>query len=197
MPLDGQGPKALSRCDAGVSACDPCESASAQLRLKPFAVTMLVVVSFSLRVLMLSLSIVALIGCARITKPDLERLYASTTETPGQPPVVIIPGLMGTRLEDAEGRELWVGSRQRALWSRYDDLALQIDPQTLRPDPAGIRPTTITDQFADRQPLLSGQSAALSTASRVTLDVGQPELGVKQAEAARPQRPCALAAQSL
>ncbi|MBK1621696.1 hypothetical protein CKO42_25570 [Lamprobacter modestohalophilus] len=111
---------------------------------------MSVFASFSLRVFALSLGIVALIGCARIAKPDLERLYASATDSPGQPPVVIIPGLMGTRLEDAEGREVWIGSLQRALWSRYDDLALQIDAETLSPDPGGIRPTTITDRFAGR-----------------------------------------------
>jgi len=93
---------------------------------------------------------VAVAGCAQLDKPDLERLYASATEGSGQPPVVIIPGLMGTRLEDARGREVWIGSLRRALWSRYDDLALRIDPETLTPDPAGIRPTTITDSFAGR-----------------------------------------------
>jgi pimeloyl-ACP methyl ester carboxylesterase len=102
------------------------------------------------RLLAITAAAAALAGCARLDKPDLERLYASTTGADDQPPVVVIPGLMGTRLEDARGREVWIGSLRRALWSRYDDLALKLDPKTLTPAPDGIRPTGITDSFAGR-----------------------------------------------
>jgi len=42
--------------------------------------------------------------------PDLERMYRSAREDHHQPPVILIPGILGTRLADAAGREVWLGS---------------------------------------------------------------------------------------
>lgn len=88
-------------------------------------------------------------GCAQPVKPDLERLYADSREKAGQPPVVFIPGLMGTKLRDPEsGREVWPGSLFSAFFRDFSDLALDIDPQTLLPAPSRLEPHAITDRVA-------------------------------------------------
>ncbi len=90
-------------------------------------------------------------GCAAPTlRPDLERLYASATGDARQPPVILIPGIMGSRIINENGDELWIGSLWRAVFSSYDDLALDIDPETLLPKANGTVVGGITDEFAGR-----------------------------------------------
>lgn len=91
-----------------------------------------------------------LVACASVQKPDLYRLYASSRSAVDQPPVILIPGLMGSRLSDAQGREIWPGGVLRLLFSDYDRLALTIDPQTLEPEDRGEYPSGITDRIAGR-----------------------------------------------
>jgi hypothetical protein len=43
-------------------------------------------------------------GCATSTKPDLQRLYQQSREV-NQPPIVVIHGIMGSRLEDSVSGE--------------------------------------------------------------------------------------------
>lgn len=70
--------------------------------------------------------------------PDLRRLYASGMERVHVPPVIIIPGILGSRLrERASGQELWPGSLANVLLSARS-LALDIDPATLEPRPDGV-----------------------------------------------------------
>jgi pimeloyl-ACP methyl ester carboxylesterase len=65
--------------------------------------------------------------------PDLQRLYASGMERVQAPPVIIVPGILGSRLrERGRGRELWPGSIFNVLFSARS-LALDIDPTTLEP----------------------------------------------------------------
>lgn len=74
-------------------------------------------------------------GCAGPEAPDLRRLYATGMEPATVPPVIIVPGILGSRLKDAEtGQELWPGSSYNILFSARS-LALQIDPATLEPRP--------------------------------------------------------------
>ena len=83
--------------------------------------------------------------------PDLGRLYVAETHRAGQPPVVVIPGLLGSRLVDADtGRETWPGSYWRLLFGSYEALRLDIDPATLEPRPDRHRPGGITDRAAGR-----------------------------------------------
>jgi pimeloyl-ACP methyl ester carboxylesterase len=102
------------------------------------------------RHLLLQLACLLLAACAGMQKPDLHRLYASGRSAVDQPPVILIPGLMGSRLSDADGNEFWPGGIGRLLFSNYDQLALPINPQTLAVDPRGDRPTGITDRIAGR-----------------------------------------------
>jgi pimeloyl-ACP methyl ester carboxylesterase len=69
----------------------------------------------------------------RSRAPDLHRLYASGMERAQVPPVIIIPGILGSRLrERGSGREIWPGSIYNLLFSARS-LALDIDPKTLEP----------------------------------------------------------------
>src|SRR5271155_1617066 len=75
---------------------------------------------------------------ARARAPDLRRLYASGMELVRVPPVIIIPGILGSRLrERSSGRELWPGSTYNVLFSAQS-LALDIDPETLEPRADGV-----------------------------------------------------------
>ncbi len=99
--------------------------------------------------LALILLVLSTSGCQTVIRPDLKRLYASSTATPGQPPVILIHGIMGSRLGDTHsGEEVWPGSVSKAIFSDYDELALTINPDTLEPVPNHIIPTQITDGFA-------------------------------------------------
>jgi pimeloyl-ACP methyl ester carboxylesterase len=70
--------------------------------------------------------------------PDLRRLYASGMERVEVPPVIIVPGILGSRLRERKsGRELWPGSVFNVLFSARS-LALDIDPKTLEPRPDDI-----------------------------------------------------------
>jgi len=95
------------------------------------------------------LIIILLAGCAA-PRPDLARLYARQAN-PQQPPIILIHGILGSRLEDpASGREAWPGSTWRLLFHDYHDLALDIDPATLTPLPGDLRVSGITDRAAGR-----------------------------------------------
>ncbi len=74
---------------------------------------------------------IAALGGAQLLQsraPDLRRLYASGMERGQVPPVIIIPGILGSRLrERGSGREIWPGSIYNVLFSARS-LALDIDP---------------------------------------------------------------------
>ena len=80
-----------------------------------------------------------LVACATTRTPDLSRLYAAHAADRDAVPVVLIPGLLGSRLaRSSDGMELWPGSARKLLTSRYLDLAMRIDPATLQPLDDGI-----------------------------------------------------------
>ena len=57
-------------------------------------------------------------------RPDLARLYESDAQDPRQPPVILIHGLMGSTLVDADtGKEYWPGGLGSLAFSTYRDLA--------------------------------------------------------------------------
>lgn len=93
----------------------------------------------------------ALVAACATARPDLARLYDAQTHRDNQPPVVVIPGLLGSRLSDeATGREVWPGSAWQLLFHDYESLRLEIDPGTLEPLPDRHRPDGITDRAAGR-----------------------------------------------
>jgi pimeloyl-ACP methyl ester carboxylesterase len=77
---------------------------------------------------------VALAACDASPRPDLRRLYEFGAPAIGQPPVVVIPGILGSRLRDpATGEELWPGSLWGVAFGAKQHLALPFDPATLQP----------------------------------------------------------------
>jgi len=73
--------------------------------------------------------------------PDLSRLYASGMEDARTPPVILIPGVLGSRLFDRNKRtELWPGSTLHLLAGSKRDLELPFDAQTLQPVDDGMEP---------------------------------------------------------
>jgi pimeloyl-ACP methyl ester carboxylesterase len=84
------------------------------------------------------------------SRPDLERLYETARTDVNQPPVILIPGLMGSTLESESRGTVWIGSLLDVLLSRYRHAALEIDPETLQPMPGDVRAAEITGKFAGR-----------------------------------------------
>lgn len=86
-------------------------------------------------------------ACSTALKPDLRRLYAMRASYVGQPPLIVIPGIMGSELADREtGAQAWPGGWWKLATSEYRDLALEIDPETLEPRPNRLEPVDITEQ---------------------------------------------------
>lgn len=78
-----------------------------------------------------------LAGCAA-PRPDFDALYDFRSEQT-QPPLIVIPGILGSRLYNTRTRaEIWPGSAWNLLFDRKESLALQIDPQTLEPLDDGV-----------------------------------------------------------
>lgn len=94
--------------------------------------------------------VLVLAGCASPLVPDLERLYLSSSATVDQPPVILIPGIMGSRLVDADGIERWPGTGWRALFARRENLALTVDPDTLATVDDELVARGLTDRVAGR-----------------------------------------------
>lgn len=90
-------------------------------------------------------------GCGT-TRPDLSRLYGDAAREPKSNPVIVIPGVMGSRLVDTEsGEEIWPGSLlDLVTGSNFERLALPLEDEAHRPSPAGIAPGGVFDQFAGR-----------------------------------------------
>ena len=90
-----------------------------------------------------------LTACATSPKTDLARLYAMQAGNPDQPPVVVIHGTLGGRLQDSvTGIEQWPGSLGKVLFSDYRTLRLEIDPDTLLPLPSNLVTSGIAKSVA-------------------------------------------------
>jgi pimeloyl-ACP methyl ester carboxylesterase len=75
---------------------------------------------------------VALAACSVPQRPDLARMYRVAAVSPDDTPVILIPGLFGSKLRDrTTGDEVWPGAWDRVFFSDYGDLALKFDPTTL------------------------------------------------------------------
>lgn len=91
-------------------------------------------------------------GCATNEPlPDLKALYAKQSGESIQPPVILIHGVLGSRLSSRDsGREAWPGSIRRIAFSDYASLRLDIDPDTLTALPSHLEVSGITDRAAGR-----------------------------------------------
>ncbi len=74
----------------------------------------------------------ALAACQAPQRPDFHRLYGTAVGSSDATPVILIPGLFGSKLRDRRsGVEVWPGNVRRVLFSDYRDLAFDFDPITL------------------------------------------------------------------
>jgi pimeloyl-ACP methyl ester carboxylesterase len=101
-------------------------------------------------ILLLSLMLLVLISCAKSVKPDLARLYLSSSKNTIQPaPVILIHGIMGSKLRDNNTlQELWFGNLGKLLFSNYKTIGLEIDQETLLPKKTNLEPFDIADKVA-------------------------------------------------
>jgi pimeloyl-ACP methyl ester carboxylesterase len=87
------------------------------------------------------------VACHTDTTPDLARLYASGVEEARTPPVILIPGALGSRLLDTQKRrEVWPGSTLSLLAGSKQDLALPFDPATLQPIDDGLEASGLFEE---------------------------------------------------
>ncbi len=87
-----------------------------------------------------------LTACA--PKPDLARLYESARNNPHQPPVVVIHGVMGSKLHNRQtGEEVWPKGIAKLVKENFWPLVLHIDPKTLHTDSSPLEAYAITDQI--------------------------------------------------
>src|SRR5215471_2733293 len=72
-------------------------------------------------------------GCgSEMVRPDLARLYRVAAVAPDTTPLIVVPGLFGSKLRDrTTGVEVWPGDWQRIAFDDYGDLELKFDPETL------------------------------------------------------------------
>jgi pimeloyl-ACP methyl ester carboxylesterase len=86
--------------------------------------------------------ILLLTACVSVSrKPDLSLLYGNKLDYSTPRPIIIIPGLMGSSLETAEGLEVWPGSITDLAFSDYEaltDAGLNLKPGRVIDGLAGV-----------------------------------------------------------
>ncbi|MEP6941977.1 MAG: hypothetical protein ABI981_03520 [Betaproteobacteria bacterium] len=80
------------------------------------------------------------------SRPDLARLYRINSALPDNTPVIVIPGVFGSKLRDrVTGTEAWPGATRMLLFGDYRDIALGFDADTLAVKTDGLEAFAITD----------------------------------------------------
>lgn len=103
-------------------------------------------VDLSVRFILAVLLASVIAACSAPLRPDFERLYGAAVASPDETPVILIPGLFGSKLRDRRsGVEVWPGNWRRVLFSDYGDLALDFDPVTLEVRPDHLEAFEIAD----------------------------------------------------
>lgn len=82
----------------------------------------------------------------KIFAPDLHRLYMESMMVNDQPPVVLIHGVLGSKLRNkTTNKDLWPGSATRLFLSDYSDIAFDIDSDSLAPMSDNIEAYAISE----------------------------------------------------
>ncbi len=86
-------------------------------------------------------------GTASGPRPDLSRLYRLDETADADTPVILIPGLFGSRLRNKKtGQEVWPGPGSDVVFSDYQQLALKFDRKTLEVLPDDLEAYDIADR---------------------------------------------------
>lgn len=82
----------------------------------------------------------------KVFSPDLHRLYMESMMVNDQPPVVLIHGVLGSKLRDKTTNEiLWPGKANRLFLNDFSDVAFDIDPDTLEQKPSNVEAYAISE----------------------------------------------------
>ena len=136
------------------------------------------------RILAICFCIFATSGC-RVLSPNFAALYLGVSDTQGSdeiyPPVIIIPGLLGSRLVDTQtGKEVWPGSAFDVAWGKYPDLVLDFDLHNSRQPSlvsAGIAESKLgVDFYGELLRVLEHYAGY----ERAVLGVGRPSPGQRR-----------------
>jgi len=89
----------------------------------------------------------ALIACTQPQqRPDLGRLYRVGSEPQDTTPVIVIPGVFGSKLRHRDtGDEVWPGTARMLLFGDYRDIVINFDPETLQVRPDNLEAFDIAD----------------------------------------------------
>jgi len=94
-----------------------------------------------------ALALTGIAGCAQHVRPDLARMYRVMSASPDATPVILIPGLFGSKLRHrGTGVEAWPGTWAQVLFGEYRDLALEFDLDTLAVVPDDLEAFDIAEQ---------------------------------------------------
>ena len=86
-------------------------------------------------------------ACAQPVKPDLARMYRAMSATSDATPVILIPGLFGSKLRRrSTGEEIWPGPWQQVIFGDYRHLEVPFDAQTLAVLPDDVEAFDIAEQ---------------------------------------------------
>ena len=119
-------------------------------------------------------------SCSHAVKPDLQRLYEQNRMVE-HPPVILIHGMMGSRLTDSDsGKEVWVGKLSNLMFSNYENIALEIDPDSLLPKPSPLVTSGLLDTVVGKD-FYAGITDTLKSAGGYQY----ASTGVKQSASAR------------
>ena len=124
----GSSPRVLARRSCVFAAGRRCVSWHGAARLAWRSPDM----SPFLTRLLASAAVLAVAACSTPLRPDLARLYLVGTGPGDTTPVIVIPGLFGSKLRSrTTGVEVWPGTWSDVLWGDYRGLAVDFDPVTL------------------------------------------------------------------
>lgn len=96
---------------------------------------------------LIAMGLVSCTSQAVLKKPDLKRLYEISSAGRFQPPVIIIHGMLGSKLRlTSGGKEIWPDSLSKLLFGDYDSLRLDIHSDGLEPDFSGSEAFALFDE---------------------------------------------------
>ncbi|MEX1993501.1 MAG: hypothetical protein WD929_02475 [Steroidobacteraceae bacterium] len=127
------------------------------------------------RIVAMALLACLLAACSLPQRPDFHRLYGAVAASPDAAPVILIPGLFGSRLRDRDsGIEMWPGNWRRILFSDYGDLALDFDPDTLAVRPDGLEAHGVAESVLGQEFYAPIISTLVNFGGYVRADPGTP-----------------------
>jgi len=121
---------------------------------------------------------VALAGCAMFRKYDIAQIHQQSASRPGRNPVIVIHGLLGSKLRNGSTHEsVWGRFVDAIKTSRQDDLALPIDSLPLTSNRDDLVPYALYESVAGVK-FYGAMVEVLEQAGRYQLgDIDNPKPG--------------------